>query len=305
MAKNDLLGKGQERMNSLVNDDKTAGTKKRDLSEYNFDVKKEIMTPPGASTMAIPAGTIWLMVSHELVDMSNDNVRKQADIMAYEQARIILDKMLEVNDRLLNDDADIHLYEVLVGDEDNPFTDIINQHKRDIWALKLLSLAASIQLHDIVYPPACRIVDPGSNLTRYSLMDGLRRFLAMRLLGWEHIPILAMNKEQADEFMISMVTNTQREDMDAATKGMVLYEYMQRTGSSQRKTAIHFNMTHKEVRWNLDAHAKNQSPKEEETKPVVIKQILKDVEEGKLIYIGPRKLTKPEIKAFIADIYTD
>ncbi len=292
MGKKDLLDNNiRKRMNEIANDDRVAGT--------TFEIPEP--QPPENEP---PQGSIKLLVNYELIDLSADNVRKQADMLAYDVANKILQEMLAINNHLIDDKSDLYLYEVLVGDDD-PFTDILKKYEKDTWASKLLGLAASIQMYDLIYPPVCRIVNTNHRETRYSLMDGMRRFLAMRLLNWNMVPILAMNTEQANEWIISTITNTQREDMDNITQGQAISVLMEREGLSQRKAAEKLGMTHKEIRWKLDSYTRSLQPKKEKSKEPTVRQVIKDTESGKIVYIGSRKLTKPEIKAFLKDIFED
>lgn len=94
-------------------------------------------------------------------------------------------------------------------------------------------LAASIAEAGIIQPLVARTLPNG----RYSLIAGERRLRASKLVGLTHVPVLLHEAADDDAFVLAIIENVQRRDLDPLEEAHAYQRLMQDHGMSQDQVA--------------------------------------------------------------------
>lgn len=96
----------------------------------------------------------------------------------------------------------------------------------------LQELAASIRQVGILQPLTVR-----KHGEQYQVISGHRRLAAARMAGLGELPCILMEPEPADQVLIALTENLQREDLHYFEEAELLREYLDRSGYSQAQAA--------------------------------------------------------------------
>ncbi len=94
-------------------------------------------------------------------------------------------------------------------------------------------LAASIAESGIIQPLVVRTLPDG----RYSLIAGERRLRASKLAGLTHVPVVVHEAADADAFLLALVENVQRRDLDPLEEADAYQRLMSAYGMTQEQVA--------------------------------------------------------------------
>jgi len=97
---------------------------------------------------------------------------------------------------------------------------------------KLKQLKDSIKEKGIIQPVVVRPTESG-----YELIAGERRFKAAKELGYENIPAIVKNVNDADSLELSLVENIQREELNPVEEASAYMELIKKFDFSQEKIA--------------------------------------------------------------------
>ena len=87
---------------------------------------------------------------------------------------------------------------------------------------KLKELMNSIKEKGIIQPVIVRPKDSG-----YELIAGERRFRAVKMLGYDQIPVLIKEVSDADSLELSLIENIQREELNPIEEAMAYRDLME------------------------------------------------------------------------------
>ncbi|MCM3588135.1 nucleoid occlusion protein [Mesobacillus maritimus] len=74
---------------------------------------------------------------------------------------------------------------------------------------KIEELARTIHIHGVIQPIVIREFEGG----KYEIIAGERRYRAMKKLGWEEVPAIINNLDDAETASIALIENLQREEL--------------------------------------------------------------------------------------------
>ena len=94
-------------------------------------------------------------------------------------------------------------------------------------------LSASIAESGIIQPLVVRTLPDG----RYSLIAGERRLRASKLAGLTHVPVVVHEAADADAFLLALVENVQRRDLDPLEEADAYQRLMSAYGMTQEQVA--------------------------------------------------------------------
>lgn len=94
-------------------------------------------------------------------------------------------------------------------------------------------LAASIAESGIIQPLVVRTLPDG----RYSLIAGERRLRASKLAGLKHVPVVVHEAADAEAFLLALVENVQRRDLDPLEEADAYQRLMNAYGMTQEQVA--------------------------------------------------------------------
>ncbi len=94
-------------------------------------------------------------------------------------------------------------------------------------------LAASIVESGIIQPLVVRTLPDG----RYSLIAGERRLRASKLAGLTHVPVVVHEAADADAFLLALVENVQRRDLDPLEEADAYHRLMTAYSMTQEQVA--------------------------------------------------------------------
>src|SRR5687768_3908689 len=93
-------------------------------------------------------------------------------------------------------------------------------------------LAASMQAHGLLQPV---LVRPSGD--RYELVAGHRRVEAARHLGWDSIPAMVRDESTDQAYLLTLVENLQRDDLNAREEAAALEVLVREQGWTTRQVA--------------------------------------------------------------------
>jgi ParB family chromosome partitioning protein len=94
-------------------------------------------------------------------------------------------------------------------------------------------LSASIAESGIIQPLVVRTLPDG----RYSLIAGERRLRASKLAGLTHVPVVVHEAADADAFLLALVENVQRRDLDPLEEADAYQRLVSAYGMTQEQVA--------------------------------------------------------------------
>ncbi|MCL2022080.1 MAG: ParB/RepB/Spo0J family partition protein [Betaproteobacteria bacterium] len=100
----------------------------------------------------------------------------------------------------------------------------------------LAELAASIKAQGIVQPILARPLESASNMERYEIVAGERRWRAAQLAGLERVPALVRNIPDEQALAMALIENIQRENLNPLEEAMGL-----------QRLIDEFKLTHQEA----------------------------------------------------------
>jgi ParB family transcriptional regulator, chromosome partitioning protein len=97
---------------------------------------------------------------------------------------------------------------------------------------RLQELAESIRNEGIIQPI---VVEPNGN--RYTIVAGERRYRAAKLAGLAEVPITVSGHSVEKRFLLSLIENLQRENLDPVEEAEAFRTLIDRTGANQETVA--------------------------------------------------------------------
>lgn len=289
--KNDLLS--EPKLNKLLEDNESTGGKLSKLYDY---IKEEKLNPEDKEYMDHSGYALYVRMDNIIPSLNNMNY--YVNIKNFEQAGLILKELLEIDADLLERSSEYgsKLTDALTMEKGTLFTQILNKYQSHPGALKLLALAGSIKQHGLMHKPPCReILGARPHEAQFSLIGGMRRYLAMKLLQEEWITIWVLSDKNEDaEHMLSVVENLQRETTPAEKYGEQIADMIKRHPEwSQAQIASKLGISQASVSRFHDRYTKGLEPKKEKEK--TINQVLFDQEGFKFVFTGKEKLSAEDV----------
>ncbi|WP_067840395.1 nucleoid occlusion protein [Amphibacillus sediminis] len=116
------------------------------------------------------------------------------------------DKEGAMEEETLNQGEVVHLaINQIVPNRFQPRT-IFNQEKIE-------ELAQTIRTHGMIQPIVVRVLDEDSQNEKYEIIAGERRYRAVSLLEWEHIPAIIREMNDKETASVALIENLQREEL--------------------------------------------------------------------------------------------
>jgi ParB family chromosome partitioning protein len=109
-----------------------------------------------------------------------------------------------------------------------------NQPRKTFNAESLNELAETIKKHGVLEPI---IVENGEN-GRYVIIAGERRARAAKIAGLDKIPAIIRNFTPEESFLVSIIENIQRADLNPIEEASAYKQFMEISGLNQEDTAI-------------------------------------------------------------------
>lgn len=97
---------------------------------------------------------------------------------------------------------------------------------------KLEELAQTISTHGIIQPIVLRPLED-----KYEIIAGERRWRAVSLLGWETVPAIIKNYDDAQTAAVALIENLQREELTVIEEAMAYAKLMEIHGLTQESLA--------------------------------------------------------------------
>ncbi|MGN7457484.1 ParB/RepB/Spo0J family partition protein [Paenibacillus pasadenensis] len=110
----------------------------------------------------------------------------------------------------------------------------------------LQELANSIAENGLLQPPVARLVNG-----KYELVAGERRLRAIKLLGWETMPILLNEASESETAAAAIVENMQREDVNALEEASSIALMIERLGLTQAQVARKLGLSQAKISQKL------------------------------------------------------
>lgn len=98
---------------------------------------------------------------------------------------------------------------------------------------KIKELAQTIRTHGMIQPIIVRKTDDGN----YELIAGERRWRAVTLLEWEHIPAIIRNLTDTETASIALIENLQREELTAIEEAKAYSQLLEMHSLTQEALA--------------------------------------------------------------------
>lgn len=116
------------------------------------------------------------------------------------------DKEGAMEEETLNQGEVVHLaINQIVPNRFQPRT-IFNQEKIE-------ELAQTIRTHGMIQPIVVRVLDEDSQNEKFEIIAGERRYRAVSLLEWEHIPAIIREMNDKETASVALIENLQREEL--------------------------------------------------------------------------------------------
>ena len=101
----------------------------------------------------------------------------------------------------------------------------------------LYELAESIKVQGIMQPILVRRLTSGSNIGKYEIIAGERRFRAARLAGLDSLPVLIRDVPDESAAAMSLIENIQREDLNPLEEAQGLQRLVKEFGLTHELAA--------------------------------------------------------------------
>lgn len=98
---------------------------------------------------------------------------------------------------------------------------------------KIKELAQTIRTHGMIQPIIVRKTDDGN----YELIAGERRWRAVTLLEWEHIPAIIRDMTDTETASIALIENLQREELTAIEEAKAYHQLLEMHSLTQEALA--------------------------------------------------------------------
>lgn len=108
-----------------------------------------------------------------------------------------------------------------------------NQPRKSFDDAGLEDLARSIEASGLIQPLVVRSVEPD----RFELIAGERRWRACKLAGVDEVPVVVKDVDDEEAFVLALVENIQREDLNPVEEATAYQRLLDRPGSTQQKVA--------------------------------------------------------------------
>lgn len=226
-----------------------------------------------------------------LIAPSKDNMMYRVNMENYEQARIILDKLKQIDPDILNKPTG--LSEAMVMDEESPFYPVLKQYKgQQGGALRLLSFTGNIRSEGMIESPGARrnhLVTPGE--PRFVLLGGMKRYLALKILGEKGMFIRVLDKEAERDLSISIIENIQSYKPTDIELGQSIDDLKKRKPwESDERIAQNLGISRNRVQYCHKKFKDYSESSSKKDKPKTVKQTIIDSPDGKFTYSGPEKI---------------
>lgn len=133
----------------------------------------------------------------------------------------------QTEDTQMTKEADAIQQISLAKIEANPF-----QPRSTFTEEAIQELAQSLDEHGLIQPVIVRTCPGG-----YQLIAGERRVRAARYLGWDEIPAVVRELDDATSAQIALIENLQREDLDYWEEALAYQRLLQEFGMTQEELA--------------------------------------------------------------------
>lgn len=100
---------------------------------------------------------------------------------------------------------------------------------------KIEELAQTIHTHGMIQPIVVRKMDQGSS--GYELIAGERRWRAVQVLGWESVPAIIREMNEAETASVALIENLQREELSVIEEAMAYQRLLDIHGLTQEALA--------------------------------------------------------------------
>ncbi|MDC3417722.1 nucleoid occlusion protein [Aquibacillus salsiterrae] len=102
---------------------------------------------------------------------------------------------------------------------------------------KIEELAQTIHTHGMIQPIVVRMMGENESSNGYELIAGERRWRAVQVLGWESVPAIIRNMNEAETASVALIENLQREELTVIEEAMAYQRLLEIHGLTQEALA--------------------------------------------------------------------